>query len=116
VQLKVLLIVGVNAVHDLTGKLIARDVIRPAPVLLGFGIVDGLGPGVGDLLAEVGLVIDLEVWHHLLDGGTQLIWVEGDSGHVVDLALKGCAISLKELNGTGDAIVNVDHGQVGLGS
>jgi len=115
-QLKVLLVVGVNAFHNLAGELITRDVIRPAPVIHGLRVVDGLGPGVGDLLAEVGLVINLEVRHHLLNGGNQLFGVEEYSSHVIDLALKGSAISLKELNGASNTIVNLDHGQVGLGS
>jgi hypothetical protein len=45
-----------------------------------------------------------------------LFGVEEYSSHVIDLALKGSAISLKELNGASNTIVNLDHGQVGLGS
>lgn len=79
-------------------------------------VVDGLGPGIGNFLSEIGLIVHLELWHHLLDGGSQLLRVKGNTCHVINLALELCLISLHELDGTLDAIVYVDHWKSGLGS
>lgn len=114
VKLGVFLILRVDAIHDLLCKVIHAHVIRPTPVRLRFAIIDGFGPGVGDLLTEVWLICNAELWHHLLDRCTELLWVERNPSHVVHLSLEFASICLKELNGTLDAVVDVYHWKVGL--
>lgn len=116
VNFKSLLVLRVNSVIDLLCKVINSNIVGPSPVVAALVVVDGLGPGVGNLLPEVGFVVDLEAGNDLLDSGGELLGVEGDACHVVDFSLKLGAVCLEELYGGGDAVVDVDHGEGGLGS
>lgn len=64
----------VNLSNGLLHEIIERDVVFPAPVLERGAIVEGARPGLGDLLSEVRLILDLEVGDALLHGGSQLLW------------------------------------------
>ena len=50
----------------LLDHVVERDVVFPAPVLIGGAIVEGARPCLRDLLSEVGLVSDCEVRDALL--------------------------------------------------
>lgn len=86
-HLECLFVFGSDPVHDLAGEVVDGDVVGPAPVVLGVVVVDGLGPGVGDLLAEVGLILHLELRHHLLYRSRKLLRVKRNTRHVIHLAL-----------------------------
>lgn len=114
VCLEVLLVLRVDAVEDLLREIVHGHIVGEAPVLLGVLIVNRLGPGVGDLLAEVGFVGHLEAGDEFLDSGRELLRVERYARHVVDFALKFGTVGVQELNRRLDAIVDVDHRESGL--
>jgi hypothetical protein len=116
VHLEVFLIFGCDTVHDFACEVVDGDIIGPAPVILGVVVVDGLGPGVGDLLAEVGLILHPELGHHLLDRGRQLLRVKRDTCHVIDFALELRLVCFQELDGAVDTVIYVDHRKSCLGS
>src|SRR5450830_1807867 len=92
--------------------LLDADLCFPAPVRVGFAVVQALRPAVGDGLAAVRLVADLEVRHHVHDGLGQLLRVKRDTCHVVrgaDLDLRDRRIH--QLDGGADRVWHVDHRQ-----
>ena len=70
------------------GEFIESDIIRPAPVISRVLIIDGLGPGVSNLLSIVRFIVNLKLGNHLLDRFSKLLWVERNTCHVIYFTLK----------------------------
>nr|GEU28576.1 hypothetical protein [Tanacetum cinerariifolium] len=95
--------------------LVDADARLPAPVGGGGGVVEALRPRVGNRLAAVRDVSDLEVRDRARDGGGQLLRVERHARHVV----RGAHLDLfgrrvHQFDGGADGVGHVDHRQRGV--
>ena len=109
------LILRVNLLDGLFGKVVERDVVCPAPIVLGVTIVEGAGPSLSDGLSEIGRILNSEVRDVLLNSGGQLLRGEADASQVVHTTLQFCVVSIQKVHGGLDAIIDVNHGEESLG-
>lgn len=103
------------------GKHVSRQSVHvvlllPAPVLAGVAIIQRVRPRVSNRLSAIGLVVDREVGHVLLDVLSDLSGSEGHGGNVVHALGQLAAVSLNQLQSTTQAIGHVHHGQRGVGT
>eukprot|EP00053_Salpingoeca_punica_P008857 m.79169 g.79169 ORF g.79169 m.79169 type:complete len:373 (+) comp14781_c0_seq2:387-1505(+) len=88
--------------------------VLPAPVAAGVGVVEDGRPGLGNLLAEVRLVLNLEGRDALADGGSNLLWREGDGLQVVCALLQQLCVGRHEGVHGLDHVGEHDHRQAGV--
>ena len=79
-------------------------------------IVQRVGPRISDGLSTVGLVVDGEVGHVLLDVLCQLCGGECHSGDVVHALGQLAAVRLDELQSSAQTVGHVHHGERGVGA
>ncbi|TNV80193.1 hypothetical protein FGO68_gene99 [Halteria grandinella] len=109
------LVLVVYLADGLLDQVVEGDVVLPAPVVLRVLVAQRARPRLRDRLSEVGRVLYLEVGDALFNRGGDLLWAEADTSQVVHSASQLLSVCVEEVNGGLDAVVDVDHGQEGLG-
>lgn len=103
-----------NLSEHVAGEGVHVVLLLPAPIAAGAAIVQAVRPRVSDGLTAIGLVVDGEVGHVLLDVLGQLGGSEGHGGNVVHALGELAAVSLHQLQSSTQAIGHVHHGQRGV--
>ena len=105
-----------NFGKHVSGESVHVVLFLPAPILTSAAIIKGIRPGIGDGLSAIGLVVDGEVGHVLLDVFSKLGGSEGHGGDVVDALRELAAVGFNEFESTAETIGHVHHGERGVGA
>ena len=79
-NLPVSLVLVIDLLDSLLGEVIQTNVIGPAPVILGVGVIKRARSCIRDVLSEVGRILNGEVGDVLLNCGCNLFRGEADAG------------------------------------
>ena len=113
-NLSMSLVLVIDLLDGLLGEVIKRDVIGPAPVVLGVRVIKRAWPCFRDGLSEVGRILNGEVRDVLLNCCRNLLRREAYAGEVIHTASQLGIVCVQEVNGSLDAVVYVDHGEESL--
>ena len=105
-----------NFGKHVSGESVHVVLFLPAPILTSAAIIKRIRPRISNSLSAIGLVVDGEVRHVLLDVFGELGGSEGHGGDIVDTLRELAAVGFNEFESTTKTIGHVHHGKRGVGA